>query len=99
MCVPPWPILIILGQQVEVVIDPMVLNLPVLDHYTLGTVVAVTRLTNSAWISNQLAVNFQFHSHVGVPGQNSVLVWILQILPVFSFLSVGMESTRQMITR
>ena len=77
----------------------MVLDLPVLDHYTLGTVVAVTGLTNSAWISNQLAVNFQLHGHVGVPGQNSVLVWILQILPVFSFLSVRIESTRQMITR
>ena len=99
MCVPPWPILIILGQQVEVVIDPMVLNLPVLDHYTLGTVVAVTGLTNSVGISNQLAVNFQLHGHVSVPDQNSVLVWILQILPVFSFLSVRIESTRQMITR
>ena len=67
MCVPPWPILIILGQQVEVVIDPMALNLPVLDHYTLGTVVSVTGLTNSVGICNQLAVNFQLHGHVSVP--------------------------------
>jgi hypothetical protein len=56
-------------------------------------------LTNSVGISNQLAVNFQLHGHVSVPDQNSVLVWILQILPVFSFLSVRIESTRQMITR
>ena len=37
--------LIILGQQVEIVIDPMVLDLSVLDHYTLGMVVTVTGLT------------------------------------------------------
>ena len=40
------------------VIDSMAQDLSVLDHYTLGMVATVTGLTNSAWISNQLAVNF-----------------------------------------